>query len=440
MKTMLKKIIPNGLLKILRPIYHGVVAYLASWYFGNPSEKLVVVGITGTAGKSTTTAILSRILNGNNKKTGYITTVSFFNGEKYKLNKHGLSMPGGWLLQKQLKQMVSLGCKYAVVECTSEGLAQNRHLGINFDIALFTNLSPAHLKSHGSYGNYQKAKARLFEKVGKCKRKSFFPKKMIGVNFDDALSGIYYSCPADVKFGVSFTNIKMREDEKIFYGKVLKNGEITEFEIDGVDFKLNMIGDFNAQNAGLATACGSMLGVSVLNSAKALESFTGVPGRMEMIENNFGFKIIVDYGCEPASFRVALESASLLPKKKLIHVFGSTGGHRDTDKQFEFGKISAGFADHIIVTNDDVYESDPNEIANNIVEGIKGFKLRQPTYEIVLDRKEAILKALTTATVGDEILITGKGSEQFLVLPENKRIDWDDREVVRDLLNQVKSL
>src|SRR6185436_7812436 len=159
-------IVPEFLLRDLRPFYHGLMAWAASFYYGRPSEGMVVIGVTGTAGKSTTVHMLAHILNSVERQTGFITTVDFFDGKNLFLNKHGLSMPGETKLQQQLNIMKNRGCKVAIVECTSEGLAQNRHLGINFDVALFTNLSRAHLESHGSYGNYQEAKGRLFAALG----------------------------------------------------------------------------------------------------------------------------------------------------------------------------------------------------------------------------------------------------------------------------------
>jgi UDP-N-acetylmuramyl tripeptide synthase len=159
---------------------------------------------------------------------------------------------------------------------------------------------------------------------------------------------------------------------------------------------------------------------------------------MEEVPNNQGFKIIVDYGCEPESFKASLEASAQLPHGRLIHVFGSTGGHRDKSKRFEFGKTSTQYSDYIIVTNDDVYESDPGEIAGNIELGIKNYELRKPAHEIILDRREAIHRALTIAQTNDLILITGKGSEQFLVLPGNKRIEWDEVSVVREELKRIE--
>lgn len=434
----LKKLIPQSVLKAIRPVYHGLVALLANIYFRNPSGRMIVIGVTGTAGKSTTVQMLAHILNnqpgqtdGRKMKCGFITTISFFDGQTEYVNKHGLSMPGGWLLQKQLRQMANNGCTHAIIECTSEGLAQNRHLGINFDMALFTNLSRAHLEAHGSFGNYQAAKSKLFAVLEKARKKSFFPKKIIGVNIDDPMSGFFLSHSSDIKFGVTFNHVKLLNTEKIFAARLIENGPPTKFSVDGIELSLNVLGSFNAQNAALAIAAANMLGCNSRTCAAALNNFHGARGRMENVPNNLGVTIIVDYGCEPASFRAALEAASLLPHNHLIHVFGSTGGHRDAEKRFAFGKISASMADHIIITNDDVYHSDPKEIARNIEQGIKEFKLRQPGYEVVLDRRKAIKKALLLARPNDIILITGKGSEQFLVLPDNKRIEWDEVSVVR---------
>ncbi len=436
---MLKRLLPAKLLKLIRPYYHGAVAWVFSWCYGRPAARLVVIGVTGTAGKSSTVQILAHILNRSGRICGYSTTVDFFDGRKHETNKHGLSMPNERLLQKQLKAMVRAGCRYAIVECTSEGLAQNRHLGINFDAALFTNLSRAHLEAHGSYGNYQAAKARLFAALGRGRKKAFCPEKILGVNCDDPMAGYYLSFAAARKFGVSFKGVQAPDAEKVFTGSRVRAGWQTEFLLDNQRFFLDWPGEFNAQNAALAAACASYLGVGLTDSAAALQTFRGVPGRMESVNNSLGFQIIVDYGCEPVSIKSALESAVLLPHRRLIHVFGATGGHRDAEKRFLFGHISAQFADEIVVTNDDVYDSNPQAIADRIVAGILDFKLRQPPYRVVLDRRQAIAAALRSAQSNDLVLITGKGSEQFLVLPDNQRIDWEDARVVREELAKLEA-
>lgn len=424
-----KKLIPNWLLKIIRPVYHGFISKVASIYYGNPSSELVVIGVTGTVGKSTTSAILSHILNYSGLKSGYMTTVNFFDGQNDYINKHGLSMPGGPRLQKQLKQILNNGCRYAIVECTSEGLAQNRHLGINFTGALFTNLSTAHVEAHGSFANYKAAKQKLF--------KNLVGKSFIGANLDGIYADYFLEFEAQNKFGITLENKISVKAFSTYNAKKNDHG----FELNNQNFIVSLPGDFNKYNALLAVACANMLGVSLKQSAEAIKSFIGIRGRMEPVENNLGVKIFVDYGCEPASFKAALKAAKNIPHKKLIHVFGSTGGHRDTSKRFYFGRTSAEFADEIIITNDDIYDSDPQEIANNIETGAKEFfdnkQIIQP-YEIVLDRRQAIHRALQKAVAGDLVLLTGKGSEQFLSLPGNKRIEWDEVSVVKEELSKLK--
>ncbi len=426
----IKKFIPHWVLRLVRPIYHGFLAMAASWYYGRPSEQMVVIGITGTAGKSTTTAMLAAILNADGKKCGYLTTVDFFDGQKNYMNKHGLSMPGGPLLQKSLRQMVDSGCRYAIVECTSEGLAQNRHAGINFDVALLTNLSEAHIQAHGSLENYRKAKAKLFSALLKHPKKSMLPKKILGVNLDDVISEYFSAFMADEKFGVTLKE-KKSAAMRVYDGSHCPGG----FILENQEFTVNLPGEFNLYNALLALAAANILGVPLPVIKQALADFKVIRGRMEQVPNSRGIKIYVDYGCEPASFRSALIAANQIPHNKIIHVFGSTGGHRDVSKRFMFGKTSAELADVCIITNDDVYESNPQEIADNILEGYNSVSARKlGTVEIVLDRREAIKKALDIAHENDLVLITGKGSEQFLVLPGNKRINWDEVSVVKELL------
>lgn len=444
----IKKLLPEALLKAVRPFYHGLMAYVAAWYFGHPSRQMIVVGITGTAGKSTTVQMLARILNYHpsplrggkgNRKCGFITTVSFYDGEEECINKHGLSMPGGWLLQKQLRTMLEKGCGYAVVECTSEGLAQNRHLGIEFAGAVFTNLSEAHVEAHGGFKNYRKAKGKLF--------KALLPGAFIVANGDDENAEYFLSFSSQRKLSVGEKPKKPNEDIEILK---VENLNIVEqsFILSGARFEVKLLGAFNLQNAALAAAAASALDVPFFVSSQILSSFTKIRGRMEPVENALGITIIVDYGCEPASFKAALESVSNLPHRKIIHVFGSTGGHRDKRKRFIFGELSAKYSDYIIVTNDDVYESDPEEIAANIESGIRNYEVSFKAskihnskfmiqYERILDRRSAIHRALKIAQPGDIVLVTGKGSEQFLVLPGNKRIDWDEVGVVREELNKI---
>lgn len=432
-KNIIRKLIPKNLFKALQPYYHGAAAKFAATYFGNPSSNLSVIGITGTAGKSTTVMMLSHILNYSGLKTGYITTVGYSNGNTQTVNKHGLSMPSGPIIQRTLKEFVDNDCKFAIVEATSEGLAQNRHYGINFLAGLFTNLSPAHIDSHGSFENYRNAKGKLFAAINR--------NGIIGANTDDPNYQYFLNFPVANKFGTSTREDRIAQTEVpiLRAENINVNPDGLGFEVEKIKFNLNLKGSFNISNALLAIGLAQFLNISLENSAKALSSFGTVPGRMETIPNDLGITIIIDYAPEPQPLEQSLRAALMVPHNKLIHVFGSTGGHRDVAKRFEFGKISSQFADKIIITNDDVYDSNPQEIADNVREGIAQAGNKTKVSEIIteLDRRTAIQLAVSSAEKNDLILITGKGSEQFLILPDNKRIQWDEREIVKDVLKNV---
>jgi UDP-N-acetylmuramoyl-L-alanyl-D-glutamate--2,6-diaminopimelate ligase len=434
LKSLIKMVVPKFLFRLAQPIYHGLVAQIASIYFGAPSTKLFVIGVTGTAGKSTTVMMLAKILNTDGKKTGFITTAGSSNGSDNKVNKHGLSMPGGWMLQKQLSEMVANNCNFVIVECTSEGLAQNRHKGIKFQGALFTNLSPAHIDSHGSFENYRNAKGKLFDELTRT------PESFIGVNLDDPNKNYFLSFSANKKFGVSMReDLTKPENLETFIAENISVSDKIDFDVtannESTHISFQMFGTFNVANALLAIGAAKIVGTNFATSAKAFNSLNSIPGRMETIQAKNGATVIVDYAPEPAAMESSLRAVQMLSHKKIIHVFGSTGGHRDVSKRFTFGEISAKFADTIIITNDDVYDSNPEEIAKNIEEGIGLQENAKVTaVHLILDRKEAIKTALEIAEPEDVVLITGKGSEQFLILPGNKRIQWDDRKVVKELL------
>ena len=179
-----------------------------------------------------------------------------------------------------------------------------------------------------------------------------------------------------------------------------------------------------------------MLGVDLVKSAEALVDFK-IIGRMEEIDSLDGFKVFIDYAPEPIAMENSLQAVSRMPHKKIVHVFGSTGGHRDVSKRAEFGKISATYADKIIITNDDVYDSDPIKIAKEIERGVKVVSaVKKIDLKIILNREDAINTAIAEAEEGDIILLTGKGSENFLILPGDQRIDWDECKLVEKLLRQ----
>ena len=439
------------MVKKIRPLGHGFLAYAAALRYGFPASKMVVFGITGTAGKSTTVQMLSKIMNESGRKTGYSTTVSYFDGETEYINPDGMSMAGRFRLQGYLRAMVENGCQYAIVEATSEGLVQNRHLGTNFDICAITTLAPAHVEAHGGFENYKRAKGKLFSSLSRSKRKKFFPHKYIGANLDNEFSDYFLSFPADKKFGTTL----YKDTPEIALEHVQKNlalvssiyavenlqiaGEQLAFKISGQEFTLHVPGKFNAYNAAMAVACANSAGVPLDQCARGIAAFTGIAGRMERIPSDKLFQVYLDYGAAPISMQNALEAISALPHQRIIHAFGAPGGHRDVSQRFEFGRISAHFADVIIIMNEDVYESDESEIGRNIEQGIRRVpadERRVKDVRTVLDRREGIRTALELAQPGDLVIITGKGIEQFLVLPGNKRIAWDDKKVIQDFLKE----
>jgi UDP-N-acetylmuramoyl-L-alanyl-D-glutamate--2,6-diaminopimelate ligase len=439
LKTLVKQIMPKSLLNQIRPYGHGFLAYVAAWQSGFPSRKLTVIGVTGTAGKSSTVQMLATILNFSGRKTGFITTVGSFDGDNEKINKQGLSMPGGAVIQKKLFEMIANGCSHTIIEATSEGLAQNRHLGIDFDMALITNLAPAHLEAHGGFVNYKKSKGRLFRALEKSAHKSFVNKKVIGVALPNEYSEYFLKFSADKKFIVKVVNKSQGyrpENNGVKEYVAFTSSEPGHFEIDDQDFQMNLPGDFNIRNAVFAACAAHELGVSFEESATALQGISEITGRMQKIPNDRHFEIFIDYAPEPIAMQNALEAVASLPHNRIIHVFGSTGGHRDIQKRFEFGKISARFADIIIVTNDDVYDSDPQKIADDVVTGIRRSDA-VPYVHVILDRREAIKRALSLAMPGDTVIFTGKGSEQFLVLPGDERISWDEKVEIQKALNNL---
>ncbi len=450
---VIKFILPQAAQNKIRPVWHGFLALLGNLYYGRPSEKIRVIGVTGTAGKSTTVQMLARILNHGGFKTGYITTVEFFDGDRVEKNQHGLSMPGGMLLQKSLGRILDNGCVCAIVEATSEGLAQNRHLAIQFDGALLTNLSEAHLQAHGGFENYRAAKAKLFQAVERSKQKKLdfkFP-KFLGINLDDLKSSFFASYRAEYKFGITFLNsaseralAAQHQFAKVYLGEKLDlSGSFSagsSFEVDRTQFQIPLPGRFNAVNAFLSAAAANACGISLEQSARALAGFNEIAGRMQEIPNSRGFKVFLDYAPEPLGMENALAAVSAMPHKRLIHVFGSTGGRRDSKKRFKFGAISARYADEIIITNDDVYDSDPEKIADDVTQGIREASEHTPNLQVarILDRRAAIKKALVLAAPGDVVIITGKGSEQFLILPGDKRILWDEQSEIENALASLQ--
>jgi len=325
-------------------------------------------------------------------------------------------MPGRMKLQAFLRKAVNRSCDYAVIEVTSEGIKQFRHAFIGFKTAVITNLTREHIESHGGFENYKKAKAKLFEKA-----------EIAIVNLDDKNADYFLNLKEGKKYG--FT-IQGEERPGI---EVIKGEEITlfrsgsQFKVLGEKLKINLPGRFNVSNALAAVCVGLSQKVALEDIKKGLEEVKNIPGRLDIVSFD-PFSVYVDYAHTPD----ALENIykTLKTDKNLICVLGSCGGGRDKWKRPELGRIAENYCDKIILTNEDPYDEDPQTILEDIKKGIV-----KKEAEMILDRKEAIRKALTLALPGDTVIITGKGREPWMCLANGRRIPWDDKEIVEEQLD-----
>lgn len=396
--------------------YHFFLAFLGAVIFRFPAKKIKVIGVTGTNGKSTTIEMITKIFEENGFKTAVLSSIKFKIREKEWPNTLRMTMPGRFIIQKFLRQAVEKKCDYALLEVTSEGIKQHRHRFINFEAAVFTNLSPEHIEAHGGFKNYKAAKGKLFQAT----------KNIHIINLDDKNVDYFLQFKAKKKYIYQFK-------DKIAKIKVInEKSEILE-EINNLEIKLKLPGEFNIYNALAAICTGLSQGIDLKMCQKVLENIESIPGRMEEVVSN-PFKIIVDYAFTPNALeKVYSVLANKLNKNKLICVLGACGGGRDKWKRPVLGEIAAKYCNEIIITNEDPYDEDPYQILSMVKSGI--FKSQQfPAsnfYEII-DRKNAIKKAIELAKPGDIIIITGKGCEPSICLKNGKRIPWDDRKVARE--------
>ena len=431
-----KYVIPRPLYRISQPTYHYVLSFCGALIYGFPSKKMFVVGVTGTKGKTTTCNLIAQIFNSAGLKTGMITTANLIIGGKERKNETKQTMLGRFQLQKTLAQMTKEKCRYAVVETSSEGILQFRHRFVDYDAAVFTNLSPEHIERHGGFKNYRDAKIKLFEKVaGK--------QNGVGVyNLDDE-NAEYFLKPA-VKnkygYGVNFP-ADFRLSNKFRISNVKLSPDKTEFEFNGEKFEMPLIGEFNVYNAGAAICAALSQNISMEKIKSALAKAKAPAGRFEIIEKGQNFSVIVDYAHEPASLEATYKTAKNLKLKtrgsKLICLLGAQGGGRDRWKRPIMGKIAGQYCDKIILTNEDPYDESPENIVNDIAAGCSRVSNSKPEIFKVIDRKEAIKKALSLARKNDAVILTGKGGESWICAKNNKKIPWDERKIVEEFLLDI---
>ena len=443
MFSLIKKIVPKPLLRA----YHWALAKLAAAWYANPSRRLIVIGVTGTNGKTTVTNLIARVLEEAGEKVGLTSTVNFKIGDEEIVNATKMTMPGRFFLQKTLYRMAEAGCRYAVIETSSQGIEQYRHLGIEYDVAVFTNLTPEHVEAHGGFEQYKNAKLKLFRGLSRHRRKSLpmrgDVKKIAVVNLESEHAWDFLNASADKKFGF-LADGGDKPAGKISWPMAVIKGlnvelrpEGSSFVVRDVRFDVKLPGRYNVLNALAAVAVGVSQGIALDIAARALAKVNNVPGRFERIDEGQDFQVIVDYAPEPESLRQVYRVVETMPRGKILHVLGSAGGGRDVSRRPILGEIAAARADVVIVTNEDPYDDDPMSIIAQVAAGAagKGKKEGESLFK-VLDRREAIGKAIGLARTGDIVLLTGKGAEQAIVTKGGRKIPWDERSVARELLRR----
>ena len=386
-------------------------------FFGNPAAEMTMIGITGTSGKTTSSYLLKHLLESKlDAKVGLIGTNGNMIGDEFLHTEH--TTPESYELHKLFRSMADAGCTHVVMEVSSHSLTLERVAGINYDVALYTNLSQDHLDFHKTMEEYAAAKKRIFSQ---CKKGC--------VNLDDKWAGFMME---GAKCPVSTFSIERNDADLIAKDIRLSANGVRFAAVDGQGLALTRLGIpglFSVHNALGVMSVGLALGISLADCADAMSSAKGVKGRLEIVPTDRDFSIIIDYSHKPDALENVLKTLKPVTKGRLMALFGC-GGDRDKAKRPIMGAIAADNADLVIVTSDNPRTEDPNEIIREITEGMKG--KRTPT-KVICDRVEAIHWAIDNAGPGDVILLAGKGHEDYQVVGHEKH-HMDEREIVAEYL------
>lgn len=406
------------------------VGYLAAAYWDYPSRKMIVIGVTGTNGKTTVTTLIHSILKvATENKAGMISTVAADLGDSTADTGLHVTTPGAPQIQALLAQMVANGLTHCVLEMTSHGLAQGRLNGVDLDVAVLTNVTHEHLDYHGSFENYRAAKGRMFQMLNQSQRKPNVP-KMAVINADDPSADYFASFPAD-----KISLYGLRENAPVHPDNVQYEPDGTHFSIGGDQFSTRLAGAFNLSNSLAAVVAAGALGIGADRIQAGMLDVTLIPGRMERIDEGQNFTAMVDFAHTPDALEKVLAAARkmLQPDKRLIAVFGSAG-LRDREKRRMMAETSARLADVTILTAEDPRTESLKGILQIMADactsqgGIEG-----KTFFRVPDRGDALYQACQMAQAGDIVIACGKGHEQSMCFGTIE-YPWDDRDALRAAL------
>ena len=416
-RTILKKCIPRPLWRVVQPRYHYALAWLGAKKFRHPSRHLTVIAVTGTKGKSTSVEILAQILRGSGYKTASLSTIQFNIDGKIERNLHKMTTPGRFFVQSFMRQAVDVGCTHVVLEMTSEGAKQFRHMFIDFDALIFTNLTPEHIESHGSFENYKEMKLKLAEAVAKSPKR---PRTLVA-NIDDEHGADFLDFPVEKVCSYSLSDL----------GPYTLQRDSVTLIIDNVTIRVPLVGKFNIYNILGAITYVRTLGITLEQISSSLAALPPIAGRVEQFHSPRSaaksVTVVVDYAHTPDSLTQLYEA---FPDKIKVAVLGNTGGGRDIWKRPEMGAIAERYCEHVILTNEDPYDEDPEKIVRQMAAGMENSN----SAEIIMDRREAITKAIECAPDGGAVLVSGKGTDPFIMGPKGTKQEWSDAEVVQEIL------
>lgn len=384
-------------------------------FFGNPAEKLKLIGLTGTNGKTTTTFLIKQILESLGKKVGLIGTVQNMVGDE--VYPAHYTTPDPHELQCLFRKMVDAGCEYCVMEVSSQALAQGRVKGIEFLLGAFTNLTQDHLDYHKTFENYFAAKRILFEN---CKIALTNTDDEYGKRITEGLDCKVYT------YGVKNINVDFSARNVEFSPKGVKY-ELVCDSIGRVNCPIP--GRFSVYNSLCAAGVALALGFDFSEVVMAISQCIGVKGRIEVVPTNTDFTVIIDYAHSPDGLKNIISSLKEIATGRVVTLFGC-GGDRDKTKRPLMGKIASELSDFCIVTSDNPRSENPGAIINDILEGMKDTKT---PFKVIENRAEAIKWAVNNAKENDIVLLAGKGHETYQILPTGT-IHFDEREVVNEAL------
>ena len=404
------------------------LAQISNAFYEHPSEKLKLIGVTGTNGKTTTTNLICDIIEAHGEKTGLVGTIHNRIGDR--ILEGSRTTPEALELQQMFAQMVEEGIHYAVMEVSSHALDLHRVTCCDFDVAVFTNLTQDHLDYHKTMDNYCEAKTKLFKMLGAKGEKEGLKKAAV-INLDDPWASHFM-----VASNVPVITYSMEKDASWKAEDVQVGAEGVSYTVDGHPVKLHLTGNFNVYNSLAALAVGEQLGFSLESVIDALEKVGGIAGRFQTVKGAKDFSVIVDYAHTPDGLQNVISTAQAFAKGRVITVFGC-GGDRDRTKRPLMGEVSAELSDYCVVTSDNPRTEDPEQILKDILPGVEKH-MKPETYHVEVDRRTAINYAVEMAQPGDVILLAGKGHENYQDVNGTKH-HFDDYEEAQKAIEKKQA-